>query len=1258
MCYISIHLKSAQGTSTVGGTASSLARNSDTSSKCSISETQPLLDYALNDAINHLRYLGRGCKIVLQYMKALDANVRLCASFWDNICLHAKRGRHSQALSWPSSRHDFMLYVLVAVAPNSLLNAFLRRAALKPKEGTNPLVYAAYFNKVEHAQTLLLRGANANRRGWEIVICRQAFPLEVALYYRHYAMVAFLVEEGSTVPPHIFSHLLSDRYDPVEIPASTARILLQSADFAEAANGLQYEPISQFALISSESLHVDRSVQEEDLLKIIRRLIQVGCDPFACNSRGATSLHVAIEHGHISIIQYLISLGAPFSSELLVALGSWNIWKRVPILRCLVENGADVCVRTGAGDSVLHIALASFIEEDALDAAELLTGHGCDHLTANSRGETPLQIAVGRGHFSVVRFLRSLGASFPHDVLLTVGSWGCWKKFPMIRYLVENGAKVKTVTPDGDTALHITLTSSNDDTDVLEASKILIHRGCNVLGVNSRGETSLHVAFAQGHVSVVQLLLSHGVPFPNEPSTLSLWAAVARPPMIHFLVENAADVLARCEGGNSILRLAIRSLNEDSALNAAKILINHGCSTLEALEISIKQGHVSIVRHLLSLGTPLPSSILPMSHSWNFWKKAPMIHLLIQNGADVLAHTRGGDSVLHIALRSFVEDDALETAKILVAQGCDPLEPDTYGKPPFQIAAGRDQVSVVEFLLSLGVPLPSTLFVMTGSSETLGGPLVTRCLIEKGVSVLVRTRNGDSTLHITLRLFDENEALETAKLIISHGCDALEAKDSHGKTPLEIAVKRGHASVVRFLLSFGAALPCQLLVTLHSWAPWKKAEILRCLVEHGADVLSRTESGDSVLHITLASFTEDDALDAARLLISRGCNPLEADSCGKTPLQIVAERGLVSVVQYLLSLGVPLHSHLFFLTLHSHNAPKRTPMIRCLLESGAIDVPMRTASGDTYLHIALGNFTEEYALEAAKVLISYGCDPSASNLRGETPMHTAVERGHISVMKHLHSVSARFPGDNLFTILNSGKWLHWQKLEMLKFLVKGGASVLEMAPNGDTLLHAAVSSLSSHNVCSAVEFLVMHGCNPAASTPRGVIPLHIAVERGHIPLVNYLRSRSTPLPSNILFTAIESDCHSTQVETILSLLIESGADVLAVTDNGDTLLHVAVERNYPKVIMALVTSGCSPQTRNLAGHTPLHGAIVKGQVEAVEHLLSVAGVSELEDLLQAAALAPIDVRDKISGMLLRLELRQRQVLPRSKQASTNSKPVR
>ncbi|KAF8549088.1 hypothetical protein OG21DRAFT_1515561, partial [Imleria badia] len=86
-----------------------------------------------------------------------------------------------------------------------------------------------------------------------------------------------------------------------------------------------------------------------------------------------------------------------------------------------------------------------------------------------------------------------------------------------------------------------------------------------------------------------------------------------------------------------------------------------------------------------------------------------------------------------------------------------------------------------------------------------------------------------------------------------------------------------------------------------------RAEIVRLLIESGSDArVTSTEIGDSALHLSVKYFNEDDALETAKLLVAHGCDPLEVNSLGETPLRIAIRRGHVSVAGYLRSLGIPL----------------------------------------------------------------------------------------------------------------------------------------------------------------------------------------------------------------------------------------------------------------------------------------------------------------------------------------------------------------
>ncbi|KAI9567859.1 ankyrin repeat-containing domain protein [Boletus coccyginus] len=151
----------------------------------------------------------------------------------------------------------------------------------------------------------------------------------------------------------------------------------------------------------------------------------------------------------------------------------------------------------------------------------------------------------------------------------------------------------------------------------------------------------------------------------------------------------------------------------------------------------------------------------------------------------------------------------------------------------------------------------------------------------------------------------DSAALELVKLLVGYGCDPLGA-NSRGETPLHIAVGQGYISAARYLLTLGAHLPPDLLVTLdRDQSGWSTAPMIRFLVEHRVNVLARACDGDSVLYIALRHdrTARNDLLKVVTRLVGYGCDPLEANPRGETPLHIAAERRHISAVQYFIAQG-------------------------------------------------------------------------------------------------------------------------------------------------------------------------------------------------------------------------------------------------------------------------------------------------------------------------------------------------------------------
>jgi ankyrin repeat protein len=1248
MCYISVCLKRGQG-SAPANVSSCTGASKRTARLHPMS--QPLLDYALDDALDHLGYLGSKFESALPDITALAEDIQQHSEIWDNVYLPARWGISTKP-RWPAARHDLLLYVLVAFAPESFMSAFFRDNPLKPREGTNPLVYAAHFNKDEHARTLLYRGARLHDVGWETSRFRQSLPIDVAFQNRHYAMIIHFVEEGSTVPPHIFTDLFFKRnessdalhYTPAT-PSSIAKVLVQTDDFAENMNSPLNEAAWRTIKISNQ-LMVFRDATERDLIPIIRRFVQVADEDFTYSSISGALFRFAVAQGSFSAVRYLLTLGTPtpLPSDLLITLHHYpGRWKTASMIRFLVHNGADVLARTSHRDSVLHAVLWApgrnpystvddADEDDILAVVKLLVGYGCDPLEADSWGNTPLQIAVERGHISVVRYLHTLGAPLPHDLLVTLK---CGRTTgPMLRFLVENGANIHSHDSNGDSVLHVVLQSFHDNSGALEAVKLLVSYGCNSLEANSRGNTPLHIAVQRGHLSAAQYLLTLGAPLPPDLlATLEVyWLGQS---MMHFLIENGVDVLqvTRAINGDSecLLHTVLQYRHDgNEALETVKLLVGCGCNPLEAnsrgstlLEIAVQRGYISVARYLLSLGAHLPPDLLvTWTRDSSCWSAAPIIRFLVENGVDVFANSTEGDSVLHVALQCFSDENvAFEAVRLLVGYGCDPLEADSRGNTPLHIAVERGYISVARYLLTLGARLPPDLLVTLNRNQPRWSTTsMIQFLVKNEVNVFAHSSDGDSVLHIVLRYFnDDAETLESVKVLVGCGCDPLEA-NSHGHTPLHIAVERGYISVARYLLTFGAPLPPDLLVTSKGhcyWAGRSTTPMIHFLVENGANVLARSSNGDSLLHIALQSLYDDnEAVETVKLLVGCGCNPLEANFRGDTPLHIVVRRGHISVARYLLTLGAPLPPDL----LATLEVWLGQSMMHFLIENG-LDVLARAANGDSSLHTLLQSLNlndENEALEAVKCFVSYGCDPLEANSRGHTPLHIGVERGYISVARYFLTLGARLPPDILVK-LDCGWQTSWNTSPMIRFLVETGADVLARTDDGDSVLHIALQCFSDENVAfETLKLLVGYGCDPLEVDSRGHTPLHIAVERGYISVVRYLLILGAPLPPDLLVTL---DRHPSRWSTtpMLRFLVKNRVNVFAHSSDGDSVLHNVLrcftdDKETLESVQLLVGYGCDPLEANSHGHTPLHIAVQRGRISVARYLLTL-GASLPPDLL-------------------------------------------
>ena len=134
--------------------------------------------------------------------------------------------------------------------------------------------------------------------------------------------------------------------------------------------------------------------------------------------------------------------------------------------------------------------------------------------------------------------------------------------------------------------------------------------------------------------------------------------------------------------------------------------------------------------------------------------------------------------------------------------------------------------------------------------------------------------------------------LETVRTFVSGATALVNAFAADGFYPLGLAAFFGHRAIVEFLLKNGAdvslsARNAQKVTALHAGATRGDAEIVRMLLEAGADPNARQERGFAPLHSAAANGNAP----VVELLLKHGARADAKADDGKTPADMATEQG-------------------------------------------------------------------------------------------------------------------------------------------------------------------------------------------------------------------------------------------------------------------------------------------------------------------------------------------------------------------------------
>ena len=374
-----------------------------------------------------------------------------------------------------------------------------------------------------------------------------------------------------------------------------------------------------------------------------------------------------------------------------------------------------------------------------------------------------------------------------------------------------------------------------------------------------------------------------GTLFAREVLTKVFYRAVASgDTVVAKVLLGLADTSAKNESGMTALHVAIQKRN----LSMVKILladkrVEHFVNEIDvngrtALHYAAASGNLATVRVLLDL---------------------PGVVRLNVDSVD-----KYGNTALHEAARI----GNLAMVKALLARGANQHMCNLFARTPLDVARIRGYGRIVDAFL---IDRANIKFVDRNGMGALhraaasgNFDAVKALLAHKVADVNARDSHGATPIHYAAACGNEALINELVKSGAQVGLI-----DNRGMTALYKAAANGHEAVVKLLIDRGANVNTvgeQGLTALHVAARNGREKVVKLLLEHGANVNVAGEQGVTALHIAVSVGCET----LAKLLLDHGANVNATVQRDWTALHVAAARGYESIVKLLLEHGADINA--------------------------------------------------------------------------------------------------------------------------------------------------------------------------------------------------------------------------------------------------------------------------------------------------------------------------------------------------------------
>jgi len=522
--------------------------------------------------------------------------------------------------------------------------------------------------------------------------------------------------------------------------------------------------------------------------------------------------------------------------------------------------------------------------------------------------------------------------------------------------------------------------------------------------------------------------------------------------------------------------------------------------------------------------------------------RVEVMRFLLEAGADINWQGQLGGTAIWTA----VLVDEVEAVKFLAEAEADLEIRSDEGSTPLYVASSNGNFPAVTVLLKAGADVEAV-FHKSGTTPLMAAAL-----------------SGSTTVVAAL---------------LAHGPD-LDARSPFGYSALHFGAISGSVDVVKTLLDAGADIDARAWgngdTVIILAAEFSDVEMIRTLIEHGANVRDMNRWGRTALH-TASLLPNNSAV--LELLLNKGLDVNIKASAGETALAEAAWIGNKGNVAFLLSKGAnpDIGDRVICGCLDTEDQSQSPvcPAGNCATDEDIKEIKALLGIPDAPPQTLL-DAVKAADLDAVETFIREGVDIEAADADGNNPLIIAAARGLEDITLVLLDAGANINHRNMYE-----------------------ESALHVAA---FFGHAAVMRILIRLGNSAVDIRDM----------SGFTPLHNAAERGYLTAVQHLLDagasvdvQSFAFKFTPIFLVSAAEPTTTSHLDVLRELIDFGGDVTINGDGEVTPLHGAAKVfGTASIMKILIEEGVDVNSKTINGTTPIQIAAYHGNRRAVEFLLS------------------------------------------------------